>query len=190
MYSSDAFVDKIVLEAINNLKDKFAILWPSSKITPPTESNLVNALSEALNLNGYYTFTEVPYRNGRIDLLAIDKKTKHTLIIAELKSEKLNYKKEMYKDYERLDKFTIKGLFFPDQLNEISEIFMLQAIWSERTERIEYYKKLVNTNESPKDDFERIVCSSTLKKLKRIDVNKKETLSVLYFGRSLKRSLL
>ncbi len=191
MIQLEPFVEAIVGEAIDNLGQKFALFWPSTKSTPPTEYNLVNALSEALYRNEYFTYLEVPYQGGRIDLLAIDKPTKRKMILAELKSDKRSYQEEMIKDYQRLAHFAVEKLYYPELLGNISEIFILQAIWSETSDKLVYFKSIIRIDDdiavASSDTFPEIVRSSSIKNLRRIEINKKETLSILYFGRQLSK---
>ena len=179
---------QIVEKSISNLGEKFRLLWPSTNNTPPTEDNLVTALVESFHDADYLTYTEVPTkgnRPGRVDLLAVDRSTKSQLFIAELKSDSPTYKPQMIEDWKRMNEFSVDNLYYWFGNTHIHSLYLLQAIWSETPATLQYFQRIVRVSEpiDPKiDQFGAIVQSSALKDLKRLHIDDKQTLSVLYFG--------
>jgi len=125
-------------------REKFAFLWPSTKLTPPTEANIPTIFTE-IYARDYYCFTEVPLKmGGRIDMILIEKKYCNEITFCEFKSSKNNSIVEIQKDIDRLDRLTIEDLYYFSKCTPLSELWKVIFQWSENETEVDNNLKILN----------------------------------------------
>lgn len=115
--------------------DKFKVIWPSARSTPPTEANISTIFTEIYSDN-YFCFTEVPIAEGRIDMILVDRAQKE-IVYCEFKSSKHNSVNEISSDIERLDKLSINSMSYYVG-NPPPEAWKVIFQWSENESEVDY----------------------------------------------------
>jgi len=91
-------------------KQKFAVIWPSTKTTPPTEANISTIFTEIYS-GTHHCFSEVPIPGGRMDMVLVERTGKE-IVFCEFKSSKPNSIHELSSDIDRLDTLSIENAFY------------------------------------------------------------------------------
>lgn len=126
-------------QAAKLLSEKLLVLWPASKNTPPTESNIVTACVQAFSSQEYHVFTEIPFGKGRFDFLAYHKEL-NFLVIGEMKSDKENFTQEITNDYKRMLEFQLSDFpIKPINMNP-EKIYTFIGYWTEVPNKIAVLK--------------------------------------------------
>ncbi|HOC61328.1 MAG TPA: hypothetical protein PKN70_15325 [Smithellaceae bacterium] len=126
-------------------RKKFAVLWPSTQSTPPTEANIPTIFTE-IYAEDYYCFTEVPLKmGGRIDMVLIEKRLGEEIVLCEFKSSKKNSIVEIRRDIDRLDGLTIENLSYYSKGASFSELRKVIFQWSENETEIDENIKILHS---------------------------------------------
>ena len=123
-------------------KRKFAVLWPSTKSTPPTEANISTIFTEIYS-EMYYCFSEVPITMGRIDMVLVDRLEKE-IVFCEFKSSKPNSVNEILSDIDRLDTLSIASMPYYSKNTSPSEVWKVIFQWSENESEVDKNKAILS----------------------------------------------
>lgn len=119
-------------------REKFAVIWPSTESTPPTEANISIIITEMYS-DRYNCYSEVPIRNGgRVDLILVEKERKE-LIFCEVKSSKGNSKHEILSNIARLNDLSTESVYYYQHNHQVAipELRRFIFQWSENEKEIE-----------------------------------------------------
>jgi len=141
---------------------KFAILWPSTKSTPPTEANISTLFTEIYS-ETHHCFSEVPLiSGGRMDMVLM-KKTGKEIVLCEFKSSKKNSLQELSADIERLDALSVEKAFYYFQGGPSAEVWGVIFQWAENAAEIDKNLEILS-GKYPERRFEKkeINCDAPL----------------------------